>query len=148
VSVLRNGFRVRGGVWKIVAQVYTRDATHRPTATWTPGRGASPLSRFSRKFWEIWEIWEKSEKSRKKSKKGGFQLELEGGFRGFFSGFFRKFRGFFEKSAFFTKNPENPENPEKPPFSRPSLAGILRGWAKTGPKQGVGGGVDLRFLEI
>ena len=25
---------------KIVAQVYTRDATHRPTATLTPSRGA------------------------------------------------------------------------------------------------------------
>ena len=32
-----------GGVFrKIVAQVYTRDATHRPTATSTPGRGAVP----------------------------------------------------------------------------------------------------------
>ena len=40
--VVEISFRVRGGVSKIVAQVYTRDATHRPTATSTPGRGAVP----------------------------------------------------------------------------------------------------------
>ena len=37
-------------VQQSVAQVYTRDATHRPTATWTPGRGTFMYLGFLRNF--------------------------------------------------------------------------------------------------
>ena len=134
------------GVQQCVAQVYTRDATHRPTATWTPGRGISRISKFFVKFLEI---SEKSEKSRKKSKKGGFQLELEGGFRGKCRRFFRKFRVFFEKTSNFTKNPPPPPKPRKTPFftaqPRRNPRELSQNRAKTG---GRGGGSICHFWKF
>ena len=113
------------------AQVYTRDATHRPTATLTPGRGAFLellVGEMSVRGGEIPEISEISgnlpnfRKKVKKSEKYPPPARAGGGFFGVFgdkfSGNLGKFHEISEKSHFSTpprggvKNPQIwPKNP-------------------------------------
>jgi hypothetical protein len=113
------------------AQVYTRDATHRPTATLTPGRGAflrscsgkcrsgggecREMSGFSEIFRNFRKKVKKSEKYPPPARAGGGYF---GVFGDKFSGNLGKFHEISEKSHFSTpprggvKNPQIwPKNP-------------------------------------
>ena len=128
------------GCASYVAQVYTRDATHRPTATWTPGRGAdSELGVFG-KFREI------SEKSRKNLTWRGFQLSFFGFFGvpgGSKTSKFHEISRFFH---FFDPPPGPPRKPRKTPFftaqPRRNPRELSQNRAKTG---GRGGGRFATF---
>ena len=113
------------------AQVYTRDATHRPTATSTPGRGAFLRSWSGkcrsrggecREMSEFSEIFRNFRKKVKKSENYPPPARAGGGFFGVlgvkFSGNLGKFHEISEKSHFSTpprggvKNPQIwPKNP-------------------------------------
>ena len=125
-----------------LAQVYTRDATHRPTATLTPGRGAflhswsGVLGVWGSEIPELPEICRnlsKYPKKVKKTEKKGLPARAGGGFSGVLDPLrgvkFREISRNFGKKSLFDPPPGGGQ---KPPFS--------------GQNPPPGGGVKSHFL--
>ena len=111
-----------------LAQVYTRDATHRPTATSTPGRGAflSSWSGKCRECVDFSQIFRNFPKKVKKSEKYPPPARAGGGFFGVLDPLRGvKFRVFSKKVRFF----HFLTPPRKRPFSRPNPARSSQDWA-------------------
>ena len=133
------------GCASYVAQVYTRDATHRPTATWTPGRGASPLPTFSGNSGKFGKFGKKVKKVEKSRKKGASSSSWKGVFGGFFSLFFGNFGFFSKKVRFSRKTPKPPKTPKNPLFHGPASQESCEAGPKPGQNRGSGGGRFATF---